>query len=81
VECGCGFGPNSRPLRVYHVARNAALIGLAILAGVVAPSGGFEVRASELLAAAAFLSLYAALDQTMALKPLHSGSLPTGALR
>jgi uncharacterized membrane protein YphA (DoxX/SURF4 family) len=81
VECGCSFGPSLRPLGIYHLARNAVLIGLAVLAAVVAPSGGVEVRGSELLAAAAFLSLYAALDQTMGLRPLHSGKLPTGALR
>jgi hypothetical protein len=69
VECGCSFGPNLRPLGIYHVARNAVLIGLAILVGVVAPSGGFEAQGSLLLAAAAFLSLYAALDRTMALRP------------
>jgi len=81
VECGCSFGPNLRPLGTYHVARNAVLIGLAVLVAVVASSGGFEVRGSELLSAAAFLSLYAALDQTMGLRPLQSGRLPGGAPR
>jgi uncharacterized membrane protein YphA (DoxX/SURF4 family) len=70
VDCGCSFGRSFRPLGTYQALRGAMLIALAAL--VVALSPGSEgtavtaVTASELLAAAAFLALYAALDQAVA---------------
>jgi hypothetical protein len=50
------------------------LVGLAAL--VAALSAGFEAAATsatELLAGAAFLGLYAALDQAVAAQPLRAG--------
>jgi hypothetical protein len=50
------------------------LIGLAALVAML--SAGFEATtptATELLAAAAFLGLYAALDQAVGAQPLLSG--------
>jgi hypothetical protein len=50
------------------------LIGLASLVAALPPDPSATLStASELLAAAAFLGLYAALDQAMAAQPLRLG--------
>jgi hypothetical protein len=74
VDCGCSFGHSVRPLGTYQALRGAMLIGLAAVVAML--SAGFEATtptAAELLAAAAFLGLYAALDQAVAAQPLLLG--------
>jgi hypothetical protein len=67
LDCGCSFGVTHRPLGNYQVLRGAMLIALAIMvAALSAGSEGTAFAGSELLAAAAFLGLYAALDQAVA---------------
>ncbi len=76
VDCGCSFGPAHRPLGAYQVVRNSALTGAAMLvaAGAAAfPTG--PVEGSQILAGAALLALYFALDQAMALMPPRAGDL------
>ncbi|MDB6084450.1 MAG: hypothetical protein JWN43_2331 [Gammaproteobacteria bacterium] len=76
IDCGCSFGSTSRPLGAYQAARNAVLAGLALfIAGVSVMSGAVPVLGSQVLAGAALLALYGALDQVMALQPLRSGEL------
>jgi hypothetical protein len=76
VDCGCSFGPASRPLGAYPVARNALLAGAALLiAWVSATSGSVAAQASQVLGGIALLALYGALDQVMALRPLRSGEV------
>lgn len=76
VDCGCTFGATQRPLGAYHVARNGALTGVAVLvtAGFAAGASG-PVLASQILAASVLFALYGALDQVMALMPPRSGEL------
>jgi uncharacterized membrane protein YphA (DoxX/SURF4 family) len=67
LDCGCSFGVTRRPLGHYQALRGAVLIALAILVAALSPyPSGTAFAASELLAAAAFLGLYAALDQAVA---------------
>jgi hypothetical protein len=75
VDCGCSFGPVSRPLGVFQAARNVALAALAILVWMSARVGAVPVQASEVLAGLALLALYGALDQVMGLRPLRSGGV------
>jgi hypothetical protein len=76
VDCGCSFGSTARPLGSFHVARNAVLAGLAMMiAGVSAMSGSVPAQSSQVLGAIAYLALYGALDQVMALRPLRSGEI------
>ena len=77
VDCGCSFGAAERPLGAYHVVRNAALAGAALLvaAGCAMSETGAPVAASQILAAVALLTLYEALDQVMALTAPRSGAL------
>jgi hypothetical protein len=50
----------------YQVLRGVVLVGLALLVAALSPhAAGAAATASELLAAAAFLALYAALDQAL----------------
>jgi hypothetical protein len=76
VDCGCSFGPTSRPLGSFQLGRNLVLASLAAFvawesafAGTVATQGTF------VLGGLALLALYGALDQVMALQPLRSGEL------
>jgi hypothetical protein len=74
LDCGCSFGPSLRPLGTYQTLRGVMLIGLASLVVALPPDPSATLStASELLAAAAFLGLYAALDQAMAAQPLRVG--------
>jgi len=76
LECGCSFGPSSRPLGAFQLARNAVLSAMAVaIAGVSAVAGGMPVEVSQVLGGVALLALYGALDQVMALQPLRSGEL------
>ena len=76
VDCGCGFGSTQRSLGPFHVARNAALLGFAVLVALGSAMGGsVPVQGSQALAACALLVLYAALDQAMALQPLRGGAV------
>jgi hypothetical protein len=76
VDCGCSFGTAHRPLGVFEVARNAALMMLALAVAAVSATGsGGSIAASQALAGCALLALYGALDQVMSLKPLRSGEL------
>jgi hypothetical protein len=73
VDCGCSFGRTRHPLGVFEAARNVVLVAMALL--VAASAGGAPpLAASQLLAACAFLALYGALDQVMALQPLRRGA-------
>jgi hypothetical protein len=74
VDCGCTFGSAQHPLGFYQLARNALLIGAALLvSGVALPDVTPPVPASQVLAACALLALYGALDQSMALTPPRAG--------
>jgi hypothetical protein len=67
VDCGCSFGHSFRPLGKTQALRGAVLIGLAtVVAALSTYPTGTAFTASQLLAAAAFLALYAALDQAVA---------------
>jgi hypothetical protein len=74
VDCGCSFGANSRRLGAFEIARNAALLGAALLlfafADAIAP-----LAPSQVLAACALLALYVALDQLATLQPMRRGSV------
>jgi hypothetical protein len=74
VDCGCSFGAPQRLLGAFEVARNAVLL---ILASLVAVAGNPAAPASpsDMLAAAAFLALYGALDQVMGLQPMRKGTV------
>jgi hypothetical protein len=76
VDCGCSFGPTSRPLGSFQIARNLVLAALAVfIAWVSASGGGVPAQGTYLLGGFALLALYGALDQVMALQPLRSGEL------
>jgi hypothetical protein len=76
VDCGCSFGPTSRPLGAFQVARNAVLAGVAMLIAWVSAAGGsVPSQGSQVLGGIALLALYGALDQVMALRPLRSGEV------
>ena len=76
LECGCSFGPSSRPLGAFQLVRNALLTAMAVgIAGMSAVAGGVSVELSQMLGGVALLALYGALDQVMALQPLRSGEL------
>lgn len=76
LECGCSFGPSSRPLGAFQLLRNAVLTAMAVgIAGMSAVAGGVSVELSQMLGGVALLALYGALDQMMALQPLRSGEL------
>jgi hypothetical protein len=76
VDCGCNFGPASRPLGSFQIARNIVLAALAILiAGVPAYDGAVAGRVTLAVGGLALLALYGALDQVMSLRPLRAGEL------
>ena len=76
LDCGCSFGPSSRPLGSFQVARNAVLAGMALgIAGVSTALGSVPVELSQMLGGVALLALYGAVDQVMALQPLRSGEI------
>jgi len=76
VDCGCSFGGAHHSLGAYQAIRNAALAALAALVGGVCMRYGADpVSGMEILAAAALLALYGALDQAMALQPPRAGEL------
>jgi hypothetical protein len=76
VDCGCSFGAARHPLGAYHLLRNAMLAGgsAAVAVGSIAHDG-LAFTATQILAAAALLALYAALDQVMALSAPRTGEL------
>jgi Methylamine utilisation protein MauE len=76
VDCGCSFGPTSRPLGSFQIARNLVLTALAVfIAWVSAFGGAVPGQGTFVLGGFALLALYGALDQVMALQPLRSGEL------
>ena len=76
VDCGCSFGPTSRPLGSFQIARNLVLAALAVfVAWVSAFPGAVALPGTHILGGLALLALYGALDQVMALQPLRSGEL------
>jgi hypothetical protein len=76
VDCGCSFGPTSRPLGSFQIARNLVLAALAMFIAWVSASGGsVPAQGTFVLGGLALLALYGALDQVMALQPLRSGEL------
>jgi hypothetical protein len=76
VDCGCSFGPTSRPLGTFQIARNLVLAALALfIAWVSAFGGAVPAQGTFVLGGLALLALYGALDQVMALQPLRSGEL------
>jgi hypothetical protein len=76
VDCGCSFGPTSRPLGSFQIARNLVLAALALfIAWVSAFGGAVAAQGTFVLGGLALLALYGALDQVMALQPLRSGEL------
>ncbi|MEA3110127.1 MAG: hypothetical protein QOI88_4732 [Gammaproteobacteria bacterium] len=76
VDCGCSFGPTSRPLGSYQITRNVVLAALAVfIACVSAFQGAVPAQATFVWGGLALVALYGALDQVMALQPLRSGEL------
>ncbi len=81
LDCGCSFGPTSRPLGSFHIVRNLVLAALAVFIawvsaiGVAVPAHGTFAQGTVVLGGLALLALYGALDQVMALQPLRSGEL------
>jgi Methylamine utilisation protein MauE len=76
LECGCSFGPSSRPLGAFQLVRNAVLTVMALgIAGMSVVAAAVPVELSQVLGGVALLALYGALDQVMALQPLRSGEL------
>ncbi|HWS64052.1 MAG TPA: MauE/DoxX family redox-associated membrane protein [Steroidobacteraceae bacterium] len=82
VDCGCSFGPTSRPLGSFQITRNLALAALAVFiasvsvsVSVSASGGSVPAQGPFVLGGLALLALYGALDQVMALQPLRSGEL------
>jgi hypothetical protein len=76
VDCGCSFGPASRPLGSFQISRNLVLAALALfVACVSAFLGTVATQGTFVLGGLALLALYGALDQVMALQPLRSGEL------
>jgi hypothetical protein len=75
VDCGCSFGPAARPLGSFQVARNTVLAGIAWFIAWAAMKGGVPAQNSQWLGGIAYLALYGALDQVMALQPLRSGEI------
>jgi hypothetical protein len=76
MDCGCTFGPTSRPLGSFQLARNLVLASLAVfIAWVSGFHGAVPTQGTYLLGGLALLALYGALDQVMALQPLRSGEL------
>jgi hypothetical protein len=76
VDCGCSFGPTSRPLGSFQIARNLVLTALAVFIAWVSAFGGtVPAQGTFVLGGFALLALYGALDQVMALQPLRSGEL------
>jgi hypothetical protein len=76
VDCGCSFGPTSRPLGAFQIGRNLVLASLAgIIVWESAFAGTVPTQGTFVLGGLALLALYGALDQVMALQPLRSGEL------
>ena len=76
VDCGCSFGPASRPLGSFQISRNLVLAALALfVACVSAFLGTVATQGTFVLGGLALLALYGALDQVMALRPLRGGEL------
>ena len=76
VDCGCSFGPTSKPLGSFQIARNLVLAALAVfIAWASAFRGTAPTQGIFVLGGLALLALYGALDQVMALQPLRRGEL------
>jgi uncharacterized membrane protein YphA (DoxX/SURF4 family) len=74
VDCGCNFGAGPRSLGRFEVARNAVLLGAALL--LLADADTIASTApSQLLAACALFALYVAVDQLTALRPMRPGAV------
>lgn len=81
VDCGCSFGAGHRPLGVFQVTRAAllALLGVVIaLSAALAPGAiSYDISlpaiATQVVAGAALLALYGALDQLLTQGPLRAG--------
>jgi hypothetical protein len=75
VDCGCSFGPARHSLGAFEVSRNAVLAAMALFVAGSAARGGPVIALSQVLAAAAMLALYGALDQVMGLRPMRQGAV------
>ena len=75
VDCGCSFGPTSRPLGSFQIGRNLVLASLAAFIAWESAAGTVPTQGTFILGGLALLALYGALDQVMALQPLRSGEL------
>jgi hypothetical protein len=81
VDCGCSFASAHRPLGLFQMLRAAllALLGFVIaLSAAIAPGAlAYDVSlaaiATQLLAGAGLLALYASVDQVISLGPLRAG--------
>jgi hypothetical protein len=73
VDCGCSFGPVRHTLGAFEAGRNATLAAMALFVAGSAARGGPVISPSQVLAAAAMLALYGALDQVMGLRPMRKG--------
>lgn len=71
VDCGCRFGGARHGLGAFEAWRNALLLSLALIVAAAPSSREGASIGLQLLAAAALLALYGALDQAMALRPLR----------
>jgi hypothetical protein len=75
VDCGCSFGAARRSLGTFEAVRNSVLAAMALCVAASTVSGGAAIAASQVLAAAAMLALYGALDQAMGLQPMRKGTV------
>jgi hypothetical protein len=81
VDCGCSFGAAHRPVGLFQMLRAALLVllglGVALSAAIAPGALAYDVSvagiATQLLAGAALLALYAAVDQVMSVQPLRAG--------
>jgi hypothetical protein len=69
-DCGCSFGEHPAPLGWFAILRNLTLMALALMVAAVPPLTSPATDAGALLGGFAFLTLYVAIDQIAALKPL-----------
>ncbi len=73
ADCGCSFGPARHALGPFEIGRNATLAAMALFVAGSAARGGPVIALSQILAAAAMLALYGALDRVMGLRPMRTG--------
>jgi Methylamine utilisation protein MauE len=72
IDCGCSFAAAHRPLGWFDIVRNSLLVMLAVF---VAVGGEAAMPIPQLLAAAALLALYGALDTLRSVRPMRRGEV------